>query len=369
MSIKTNHSDESLTPSSGVLKVNASGAIGLPSGDQTERPTGIAGYIRFATDLTKPEYFDGTNWQMLTNKEYVDNAMHQITFDSLLDVTTTNPSDGQIVAYDANLGQFRTQTIAMNIVTRLFSGDGQTLSFDIITSVSSVQELVVSINGISQEPFYSYTIVDGHFIIFDEAPESGDRIQVKILKSTTASDRPRPRIRNISYSIISNYTTISIVATDVTFGTGVKIGGRAITRIDYPTSETIQVMIETSRMSDAFWGTAQDLVLVDTSGNEFVYEKLINYGSSKPYWTTSATYIGSFSGGDSINFPIGVNNVTSLTLGPAYAGESDITWLSVSGNNIVGTAPNNSSPSRYEIKITASNGSVDITKNYWLLVI
>jgi hypothetical protein len=128
-------------------------------------------------------------------------------------------------------------------------------------------------------------------------------------------------------------------------------------------------MIETSNIVGPLWSSCQDLTLVDTSGNEFVFTNLINVGTSKPYWTDSNSYIGSFSGGDTINFALGVNNATSITLSPAYAGETAITWLSVSGSSIVGTAPQNSSPSRYEIQVTASNSSVDITKNYWLLVI
>jgi hypothetical protein len=131
----------------------------------------------------------------------------------------------------------------------------------------------------------------------------------------------------------------------------------------------MQLMVETSQIVGSSWSYPQDLTLVDTSGNEFVFTNLINIGTAKPYWTNSNSYIGSFLGGDTINFTLGVNNAASITIEPANAGESAISWLSVSGTSIVGTAPQNSSPSRYEIKVTASNGSVDITKNHWLLVI
>lgn len=381
MSIKTNHSQESLAPESGVLKVEASGAVALPVGDAAERPAvSAAGYIRFADDIVKPEYYDGSNWQTITNKEYVDarvntageslaNAISELSLDSLTDVTITAPTDGQVLAYDINLGQFRSQTQALSPITRTFTGDGTTLNFDIITTVSSVNNLVVTVNGIQQEPFYSYTIVNGNIVSFDEAPESGDRIQVRILRSTVSSDRPRPKVTAVSYSTIAQFTTINITATDITYGTGARIGSTPITRIDYPTANSMQLMVETSQVGGPLWNTPQDLTLVDTSGNEFVFANLINFGSSKPYWTDSNSYIGSFSGGDTVNFLLGVNNATSITIDPAYAGESAIPWLSISGNSIVGTAPQNSSPSRYELKITASNGSVNITKNYWLLVI
>jgi hypothetical protein len=111
------------------------------------------------------------------------------------------------------------------------------------------------------------------------------------------------------------------------------------------------------------------LTLIDTSGNEYTYTNLINFGSAKPQWTDSNSYIGRFRGGDSIDFELAVNNATSITISPAYAGETLISWLTINGSSIVGTAPTNSTPSRYEITVTASNGSVDITKNYWLLVI
>lgn len=388
MSIKINHNQESLAPVSGVLKIDASGALALPTGDTSTRPTfSAAGYVRFDQDDVSPEYFDGNNWQTITNKEYVDskflqsgsqlstdisnltNTIQNLSLNDLTDVQVINPTDSQVITFDSNLGYFRNQTQALNPTTKTFTGDGSTMEFDLQTSVNGVNNLVVSINGIQQEPFYSYTVMNGRIVVFDEAPELGDRLQVRILKSTVSSDRPRPRIVNIAYGNLSSYTTITIVATDITYGTTAKIGDKKFTRVDYPASDRMQIMIENSKMSDAFWTRPQDLTLIDTSGNEFVFASLINYGANVPYWTSSSDYIGTFSGGENIIFPLDVNNATSITIDPAYDGETALPWLSVSGSNIVGTAPRNSSPSRYEVKITASNGIVYITKNYWLLVV
>lgn len=380
MAIKLNHSNETITPESGVLEINAQGALKLPTGDIAQRPEGQEGQLRYSTELFNPEFFDGTDWRLLTNKDYVDsqinqtdsdltNTINNLQLNDLTDVTVTSPVTGEVLVYDTTIGQFRSQTNALTPITRNFIGDGATLEFDIQTSVSSPNLLVVSINGITQEPYYSYTIVDGTTLTFDEAPAQSDRIQVRILRSNTTSDRPRPKITDISYSTLGQYTTISVVCLDITYGTGAKIGGQAITRIDYPGENILQLMVETSQITGSLWTTPQDLTLVDTSGNEYVYKNLINYGASKPQFTNSTSYIGRFRGGDSINFPIGVNNATYITIQPANAGESAISWLSVSGTSIVGTAPNNSNPSRYEITIVASDGLVDITKNYWLLVI
>ena len=380
MAIKINHPTETLTPESGVLEINANGALKLPAGDTAQRPSGEQGQFRYSNELFNPEFFDGTTWRLLTDRDYVNSQISQtdtelstvisnLKLNDLTDVTITNPVSGESIVYDTTIGQFRSQANVLTPITRNFMGDGSTLEFDIQTSVSSPNLLVVSINGITQEPYYSYGVINGTILAFDEAPAQSDRIQVRILRSNTTSDRPRPKITDISYSVMGQYTTISVVCLDTTYGTGAKIGNQAITRIDYPGENILQLMVETSQISGSLWTTPQDLTLVDVSGNEYVYKNLINYGANKPKFTDSTSYIGRFRAGDSINFPIGVNTSTSITIQPANAGESAISWLSVSGTNIVGTAPNNSSPSRYEVTVVASNGLVDITKNYWLLVI
>lgn len=380
MSIKINHVTETLTPENGVLDVASTGALKLPTGIENQRPVGKEGMLRFSKDLLNPEFHDGATWKLLADKGYVDSALEQgntdlvgvinnLQLNDLTDVTVTNPTTGEVLVYDGVFGKFRSQTNVLTPITRNFTGDGVTLDFDIQTSVSSPHLLVVSINGITQEPYYSYTIIDGVTLTFDEAPAENDRIQVRILRSNTTSDRPRPKIVDISYGTLGQYTTVSVVCLDITYGTGAKIGTHAITRIDYPSQSILQLMIETSQI-DSSWNSPQDLTLIDTSGNEYVYKNLINYGAMKPQFTDSTSYIGRFRVGESINFELGVNNnTTDLSISPANAGETAISWLSVSGNSIVGTAPNNSSPSRYEITVTATNGSVNITKNYWLLVI
>ena len=382
MSIKTNHSTESLTPDSGVLTISAEGALKLPIGTTEARPLGQKGLVRFIdSSVAIPEYHDGETWQEFADKSYVESRLGvsgssigdviaNLSLDDLTDVAITNPVSGQVLAYDLTSGLFKAQTQTIAPISKSFIADGVAMVFDLETSVSSLHSLVVSINGVQQEPYYSYTLINGNLLAFDEAPELNDRLQVKILRSNSTSDRPRPKITSITYSSLSNYATITIEANDITYGTGVKIGEQNITRIDYINSNTMQVMIENAKMSDVLWSSPQDLTIIDTSGNEFVFRNLINYSlGTKPSWTSSASYIGTFSGGNSINFQLPVNNAVTITINPAYAGESAISWLSISGSSIVGTAPQNSSPSRYEISITVSNGSVDITKNFWLLVV
>jgi hypothetical protein len=393
-----------------VLTIDATGALALPAGETSDRPMSpLAGHVRFDQTSDKPEYFSGNDWETLAALSYVNaqdqdlqqqidyiksnvdpaaidslteivqnqqntnanfaDVISNLSLDSLTDTTINTPTNGQVLSFDSGIGQFRNQTQQLSLLTKNYYGNGSTSSFELLESVASPNNLVVSINGIVQQPNYSYTVINGTTLAFDEVPESGDLIEVRTLRSTVTNDRPRPTITAVSYGTIAQFSTITIEATDITFGTGARVGGQSITRIDYPTANTMQLMIETTRVVGPLWSYPQDLTLIDTSGNEFVFTNLINFGQSKPYWTNSNSYIGSFSGGDTINFTLGVNNATSITIQPANAGESAISWLTVSGTTIVGTAPQNSSPSRYEIKVTAGNGIVDITKNYWLLVI
>jgi hypothetical protein len=410
MAISINHVTETLKPASNVLTIDATGALALPVGANADRPLSpLAGHVRFDQTSVKPEYYSGNDWEALAALTYVDaqdrdlqgqidyiksnvdsaaidslteivqnqqnvnlnfaDVISNLSLDSLSDTTINGPTVGQVLSFDIVSGQFRNQTHQLSLLTKNYYGDGIASTFELAESVASPANLVVSINGIVQQPNYSYTVINGLTLAFDEIPESGDLIEVRTLRSTVTNDRPRPTVTAVSYSTIAQFTTITIQATDITFGTGARIGEQSVTRIDYPTANTMQLMIETSRVTGPVWASPQDLTLIDTSGNEFVFANLINYGVTKPYWTNSNSYIGSFSGGDTINFTLSINNAISITIQPANAGESAISWLTVSGNSIVGTAPRNSSPSRYEIKVIAGNGSVDITKNYWLLVI
>lgn len=381
MSIKTNHSTESLQPASGVLKIDASGALALPKGLQANRPgSAVAGHLRFSTTLTQPEYYDGTNWSTIVSKTYIDGRdnfvlsqiaatqsdLENLSLDSLTDVNiSSTPTEGQQLVYDSILSQFRPTTVALAPITRSFIADGSTMEFNIIDTVPSPNNLVVVINGIAQQPFYSYNVVDGNRLIFDEPPENNDLIEVRILKGSATTDRPRPVITDISYSSNLQYSNIvSITATDVTYGTGAKINGIAISRIDYPTPNILQLMIEYPFSTGQY-----DLTLVDTSGNEILYPGAIKFGINVPQWSDSLTYVGNFSAGDSINFEVGVNNAASLSIDAAAAGDTIPSWLSASGMNIVGTAPANSSPTRYEFKVIATNGAVQITRHYWLVVV
>ena len=130
-----------------------------------------------------------------------------------------------------------------------FTGDGSTTTFTLNQTVSSEQEIVVSVDGVVQEPTGSYTVPDGTTLTFSAAPSSnsGNNIFVMFFGRTFGTITPAAEnkgnfksggmFRTNSQSITSN---ITITATEnaqvtgpLTVASGVTLtvesGGRLVT--------------------------------------------------------------------------------------------------------------------------------------------
>ena len=64
--------DMTLSPSSEAVIIDATGSLKLPAGNTSQRPTGVAGQIRYNSELTRFEGFNGTNWINLKGVEDLD---------------------------------------------------------------------------------------------------------------------------------------------------------------------------------------------------------------------------------------------------------------------------------------------------------
>tara|TARA_R100000700_G_C3110917_1_gene103941 strand:+ start:307 stop:762 length:456 start_codon:yes stop_codon:yes gene_type:complete len=73
-----------------------------------------------------------------------------------------------------------------------FSGDGSTTTFSLNQTVSSPQEIVVSVDGVVQEPTGAYTVPDGTTLTFAAAPSnnSGNNIFVMFFGRTFGTVTP-----------------------------------------------------------------------------------------------------------------------------------------------------------------------------------
>jgi hypothetical protein len=79
----------SISPSSNTVTFSGSGAIVMPAGPTSSRPTGVAGAFRFNTDTQSNEYFDGTNWSIEVE-----------SLATCSDVALTSPSNGQVLQFN-----------------------------------------------------------------------------------------------------------------------------------------------------------------------------------------------------------------------------------------------------------------------------
>lgn len=129
-------------PGQGIVQFVGQDAIGLPSGDDATRPLyPEIGYTRYNTDRQSIEYYDGNSWL----------APGAATISS----EVINPD-----------GSANTYTLGSN------------------TTVDSV---LVSINGTLQQPIYSYNIVNNNQITFTETPLTSDIIEVRFIAVSATS--------------------------------------------------------------------------------------------------------------------------------------------------------------------------------------
>jgi hypothetical protein len=122
-----------------VVTVTGTGAVGLPLGTTAQRPLGSTGYIRYNTDESSLEYYNGTQWSPITNV----------------------------------------------IVDQAITGDGNTKTFTLTQSATAIG-LLVSINGVIQNPNTGSYSVTGNQITFAEAPLASDSVDIRFIASMTS---------------------------------------------------------------------------------------------------------------------------------------------------------------------------------------
>ena len=128
-----------LEPASGYLKVNGTGAIKLPLGTTLDRPTGVAGQIRYNSDLQRFEGFNGTNWITLQGVEDLDGDTRvtaELT-EGANDDTIRFYAGGNLVA-DVNQTRFRADKLVLTDI----EVDGTT-----IQTTTTNTDLTLSGNG------------------------------------------------------------------------------------------------------------------------------------------------------------------------------------------------------------------------------
>jgi len=96
-----------------------------------------------------------------------------------------NSSTDQVEAWDVTDSEFKALGVPSFtvIASESFDGDGSTTAFT-LGSDQTTQSCIVSINGVVQLPTSAYA-VSGNAMTFTEAPESGDKIEVRQITTTS----------------------------------------------------------------------------------------------------------------------------------------------------------------------------------------
>ena len=126
----------------GVVQINSTTGLTLPVGNSFQRPlTPDLGSLRFNTDDTLLEIWDGTGWQ------------------------------GYAVSYA--------------ITQQLITPNGVDYTYT-LNSVTRQEAILVQLNGVGQIPGYAYT-VDGDQITFAEPPQPTDQVEIRFLTGVSSS--------------------------------------------------------------------------------------------------------------------------------------------------------------------------------------
>ena len=151
----------------GNLHVDSTGAVEMPTGTDAQRPTAVAGMLRFNTDTQGFEGYDGTEWGAIGGS-----SGSQINIDN-------------------------------------FNGDNSTTVFNLSQSLDNENVSQVYIDGVYQQK-NTYSVV-GNQITFSEAPPTGTN-NIEVASFTVVQIDTVPD-DSITYGkLASEYTTTEVVS-------------------------------------------------------------------------------------------------------------------------------------------------------------
>ena len=162
------------------------------------RYTGTLGLQNFSTASTGDITFTGSTLSAPSNADmtFDNSGTGQYIFEGTTSLTVPKGTTAQrpsaqegVIRFNTTTGQYevsqdgstytnlRTDADAANVTKDIFAGDGSTQSFTMSITPSGVENIVVYVDGVMQEPTQNYTI-SGTTIDFGEAAHAGARISV-----------------------------------------------------------------------------------------------------------------------------------------------------------------------------------------------
>jgi hypothetical protein len=227
------------TSGSGAFKFTGN-AVGLPSGNTAQRPTtAAAGYLRFNIDTSSIEIYDGSAW---------DNTTATIT-------------------------------------SQVLNGNGIANTFTLSSTVGSVADLIVSVNGTLQQPTTAYS-VNGTLITFTETPVAGDVIEVRHIAGGAVSiDSLALGTSNVTIPLPNNAINVSTNGNLV-----LQIGTTGAIVGTYPNTAIASSGVATTidSFSTSIYRTAKYVLQASTSTEYESSEILVNHNGTTAFRTIYA---------------------------------------------------------------------------------
>ena len=144
--------DITIQSGSEAVIIDATGSLKLPAGNTSQRPTGVAGQIRFNSELARFEGFNGTNWINLKGVEDLDGDT-RVTAE-----LTEGANDDKIRFYNAN-------TLTVDIDQNRLNApkvtvDDITVDGNLISTTTNNTDLELTANGTGSVKFDNFAFKD-----------------------------------------------------------------------------------------------------------------------------------------------------------------------------------------------------------------
>jgi len=227
----------------GYVAIDSTTGLIIPVGTTGERPTAQTGMIRFNSTDSQVEVYNGTSWVGV-------GAVNTVTFDE-------------------------------------FDGDNSTTAFT-LSQTATAGSALVSINGTVQEVTNTYSI-SGTTLTFNEAPASGDKIQVRNFFSGQSVN-----LSSASIADADNDTKIQVEESADEDTIRFDIAGTEKASIAASTTTVKNdLVVEGAIKSDTFYfvrrTTNTNIVYPGSYGNVTIdYEDAaVDYGSTDAMWSST----------------------------------------------------------------------------------
>ena len=156
-----------LQPSTEYVQINSTGALKLPVGTTAQRPTAAAGQIRYNTDLTRFEGYNGTNWLGIRGVEDLDG-------DTKVTAELTDGANDNIIRFNvAGVTIIDIDSTRLN-APRVTVDDIQ-IDGNVISTVTTDTDLQFTANGTGS-------------VVFDNFAVKGNTITNTVADSVTLFD-------------------------------------------------------------------------------------------------------------------------------------------------------------------------------------